>query len=234
MRMLLVARDGRAKDRFIEALAALGADCDVARTSEELLAATRHARYNGVLFDVPTLIRAKELDRRLLQALAEIYPTTRLKYDPATDVIYALGTEAGPGVSDGLSVFVAACRDFLPRGLRRGERVEAHLPAVLWRGRPDEGGAGEKTCTLNISYLGCFVFTSTPWAKGEAAWIAFPDVSAEALRVRVAWYEPWGSRRVVPGVGLAFEDIPEALDAELRQLGCEPADFEVASGAKGL
>ncbi|MEA4858657.1 MAG: PilZ domain-containing protein [Solidesulfovibrio sp.] len=234
MRMLLVVRDGRARDRFIEELAALGADCDVAGTSEELLAATRHARYNGVLFDVPTLIRTRELDRRLLQSLAEIYPSVRLKHDPATDAIYALGTEAGPGSRDGLSVFVAACRDFLPRGLRRGERVDAHLPAVLWRAPPDGGAGGEKTCTLNISYLGCFVFTASCWSMSEPAWIVFPDVTAEAARVRVAWYEPWGARRAVPGVGLAFLDIPEALYGELKLLGCEPVDFEVARSAKGL
>ena len=234
MRMLLVVRDDRARDRYIEELAALGAACDVARTSEELQAATRHCRYNGVLFDVPTLVRAKDFDRRLLQSLTEIYPSARLKLDPATGMVYALGNNAGPGSRDGLSVFVAACRDFLPRGMRRGERVEAHLPAVLWRTPPDDSGRGERTSTINVSYLGCFLHTASDWTLGDAAWVEFPDVTQEVTRTRVAWHEPWGQRRVAPGVGLAFLDIPEALNEELGRLGCEPVDFEVASEDKAL
>ena len=43
----------------------------------------------------------------------------------------------------------------------------------------------------------------------------------------------FGRGRALPGVGLAFCDMPEALAAELARLGCKPVDFEVASGAKG-
>ncbi|EHJ48030.1 hypothetical protein DFW101_2024 [Solidesulfovibrio carbinoliphilus subsp. oakridgensis] len=233
MRMLLIVREGRARDRFIEELNLLGTDCDVASTTGELLAATRHGHYNGVLFDVPTIVRARDCDKKLLQGLAEIYPSARLKHDPHTDAIYALGTHAGPGSLDGLSVFVAACRDFLPRSLRRGERIGVHLPAVLWRAPPDGTAAGERTSTVNVSWLGCFLFTVSDWTKGEAAWVEFPGVLADPLRTRVAWHEPWGRGRAMPGVGLAFCDMPEALGAELRRLGCKPVDFEVASAAKG-
>lgn len=233
MRMLLVVREGRAKDRFVEELQALGTQCDVASTPEELLTASRHSRYNGVLFDVPTLVRAKEFDRKLLQGLAEVYPSARLKHDPATDAIYALGADAGPGSLDGLSVFVAACRDFLPRSLRRGERIDANLPAVLWRTPPDGSDSGEHTSTVNVSSLGCFLFTVSPWTMSETAWVEFPDVTPGPIRARVAWHEPWGRRRAIPGIGLAFLDIPEAFYEELKRLGCEPVDFEVASQAKG-
>ncbi|MFU2210066.1 PilZ domain-containing protein [Solidesulfovibrio sp. C21] len=235
MRMLLVVHEGRARERFVAALAALGAECDVAATSRDLLTAMRHCRYNGVLFDVPTIVRTKDFDRKLLHALAEVYPSARLKYDPGTDAIFALGSESGPGCLDGLSVFVAACRDFLPRGLRRGERVDVTLPAVLWRTPPrndGDGPGGEKTCTTNISTLGCFVFTTAPWTVGAPAWLEFPDITTGAVRAKVAWHEPWGCRRAVPGVGLAFLEQPAALCAELTRLGCDPTDFEVASPPK--
>lgn len=233
MRMLLIVREGRARDRFLQELALLGAECDVAGTTEELVSATRRTRYNGVLFDVPTIVRVKDFDKKLLQGLAEVYPSARLKHDPVTDAIYALGTHAGPGSLDGLSVFVAACRDFLPRSLRRGERVDVHLPAVLRREAPKSTDAGERTATTNISYLGCFLYTVSDWAVGEAAWVEFPDVTPEPVRTRVVWREPWGHRRALPGVGLAFLDVPEALCAELERLGCELGDFKVASPAKG-
>ncbi|WP_156180916.1 PilZ domain-containing protein [Desulfovibrio sp. TomC] len=224
MHMLLVVRKGRARDRFVEELSRLGAGCDVADTPEALVQAARRRRYNGVLFDVPTLVREKQLDKRLLQHLAEIYPSARLKYDPVSDLVYALGTDAGPPSRDGLSVFVAACRDFLPRSLRRGERVEANLPAVLRRSPPGDGSlgaSGEMTCTLNVSYLGCFLFTTALWAVGDAAWVEFPDVLEGAVPARVVWHEAWARRRAVPGVGLAFLEMPEALRAELSRLGCE-------------
>ncbi len=237
MRMLLVVREGRARERFVAELRRLGTECDVAATTDELLTATRHGRYNGVLFDVPTIVRARDCDKRLLQGLAEVYPSARIKYDPQTDAIYALGALgalAGPGSLDGLSVFVAACRDFLPRSLRRGERIDAHLPAVLWRAPPDGSDAGERTATANVSYLGCFLFTVADWAMSDPAWVVFPDVTPEPVRARVAWHEPWGRRRALPGVGLAFLEMPDAFYKELGRIGCEPVDFEVASPSKGL
>ena len=240
MHMLLVVRKGRARDRFVEELNRLGAQCDVAETPDELVQAARHRRYNGVLFDVPTLVREKQLDKRLLQHLAEIYPSARLKHDPGTDMVYALGSDAGPPSPNGLSVFVAACRDFLPRSLRRGERVEANLPAVLWRTHPGGGGhgqSGEMTCTINVSYLGCFLFTTASWAIGDEAWVVFPDVLEAPVPMRVAWHEAWGRRRSMPGVGLAFLEMPEALFTELGRLGCipdEPDEMDIAREGKGL
>jgi hypothetical protein len=237
MHMLLVARRGQARERIVAELMRLGAACDVAATPEELLAAARHRRYNGVLFDVPSIVREKQFDKRVLQNLAEIYPSARLKYDPGTDTVFALGAVAGPPSPDGLSVFVAACRDFLPRSLRRGERVDANLPAQLWRRAPGIGGDSEGmelTCTLNISYLGCFLFTAASWTIGEAAWVVFPDVTEEPVRTRVAWHEPWARRRALPGVGLAFLEMPEALFRELGQLGCVPDELDVACQGKAL
>ena len=243
MHMLLVARKGQARDRFVEELARLGAGCQVAETPEELNCATRLCRYNGVLFDVPTIVREKQFDKQVLQKLAKIYPSARIKYDSATDAVFALGTDAGPPSRDGLSVFVAACRDFLPRTIRRGERVAAHLPAVLWRTPPTAGGVGdagdggadfERTCTLNISFLGCFLFTTAHWNIDDAAWVVFPDVAEEPVRARVAWHEPWAKRRTAPGVGLAFLEMPQALAAELGQLGCVTDEMDIACEGKGL
>ena len=240
MHMLLVARRGRARDRFVEELARLGADCQVVETPEELTQAARLCRYNGVLFDVPTIVREKHFDKGALQKLAEIYPSARLKYDATTDAVFALGTDAGPPSRDGLSVFVAACRDFLPRIIRRGERVEAHLPAILWRTRPPVGDPGdsgpgcERTCTLNVSLLGCFLFTTAQWAIGAQAWVVFPDVAEEPVPMRVAWHEPWAKRRTAPGVGLAFLETPPALVAELGRLGCVTGEMALACVDKGL
>jgi len=234
MRMLLVAHEGPARDAFIGALAQFSVECDVAATPEDLLVAVRHARYSGVLFDVPTIIREKTFDKRLLHALGEVYPSVRLRYDVTTHVIYTLGAGVGSGVPDGLSVFVAACRDFLPRSLRRGVRVDVRLPVLLWSVPPDDSNAGECSCTINISYLGCFAFSARSWTMGQTLWAVFPDVTSEAVSCRVAWHEPWGFRRVMPGVGLTFLSMPEALHAELGRLGCEPDALDIASAAKGL
>jgi hypothetical protein len=234
MRLLLVAGKGRARDRYIEELALLETECDVASTPGELLRATRNAPYSGVLFDVPTILREKTFDKKFLRSLAEVYPSAKIKHDTATDTVCALGTEAASATEGGLSVFVAACRDFLPRSLRQGERIDAHLPAVLWRTPPDGSNAGERTCTTNISFLGCFLFTTATWTASETAWVEFPDVTPQPIRARVAWFEPWGRRRAIPGIGLAFLDIPEVFFEEMRRLGCQPVDFDIASSPKGL
>jgi len=64
--------------------------------------------------------------------------------------------------------------------------------------------------------------------------VVFPDVSEVPVRARVAWHEPWSLRRAVPGVGLAFLEMPEALFTELGQLGCEADEMDIACPAKAL
>lgn len=231
-RVLLVARPGRARDRFLEELDALGASAEVAAGPADLLAATRLGRYSGVLFDVPTLIREKNFDKLLLRDLASVYPSVRLKYDAAADTVHALGTNAAPTGRDGLSVFVEACREVSPRAMRRGGRVPAHLPVVLRRGEPPAGD-GEQAVTLNISSWGCFVVTAAPFTEGEPVTATFPDIAGCRVRGRITWVEPWGARRELPGVGLAFLEMPETLATALTELGCAPGHEEVASSWKG-
>ncbi len=231
MRMLLVARDGRARERFLEELSELGAECDVAAGPQALTEAVRRNRYSGMLFDVPTILRDKRFDKKLLQDLAEVFPSVKIKHDPATDTVYALGTKAVLTAQGGLSVFVEACREFAPRSFRRGDRVEAHLPVTLWRGAMLSGQAGERTTTLNMSFWGCFVFSTAAWTIDEPLLVGFPDLEAAQVRSRVAWIEPWGGR-TLPGLGLAFLEMPESLGRELVRLGCDPTRAPVAPPGK--
>ena len=233
MRVLLVARPGQARDRFQEELAALGAQCELAATPDELAAAARDGRYCGVLFDVPTLVREKDFDKRLLHDLASVYPSVRLKYNPATDMVHALGTDAAPVNQNGLSVFVAACREVVPRALRRGSRVTAHLPVVLHRSGPAAAGDDIRAVTFNLCPWGCFVVTADSLAEGDRIELEFPDIAGCRVPCQVSWLEPWGRRRELPGVGLAFLEMPEALAAELERLGCEPDQSPVAPTGKG-
>lgn len=233
MPMVLVARPGRARECILAALARFDVSCDLAGSPEELRGLARGTCYCGVLFDVPTLLREKGFDKELLRDLALIYPSVKLRYDPDADVVHALGSGAVPLGLDGLSVFVEACRRVAPRPLRRGGRVALHLPVVLRRagGETDDG---ERSVTANVSFMGCFVVTAATFAPGEAVTVEFPDLGGCLVRARVAWVEPWGRRRELPGVGLAFEASPAALAAELARCGCEPTERVVASRSKGL
>lgn len=230
-RVLLVARPSRARERFLEELATLGANCEPVATPDELIAATRVGRYCGVLFDVPTMVREKGFDKGLLRELASIFPTVRLKYDAATDTVHALGTDASPTGRDGLSVFVESCRQVAPRAMRRAGRVPAHLPVVLRR--EADAGPGELAVTLNISRWGCFAVTFASFAEDERVEMEFSDVADCRVRGQVTWVESWGARRELPGVGLAFLEMPDVLASVLMGLGCPAAEEEVASRRKG-
>ena len=231
--MVLVARSGRARERILAVLAALGVVCDVAATPGELCEVARGKQYCGVLFDVPTLLREKGFDKHLLRDLALIYPSVKLKYDPDADVVYALGDGAVALGRDGLSVFVEACRQVAPRPLRRGGRISVHLPVVLRRADATDR-EDERAITSNISFWGCFVVTPSDFTPGEAVVMEFPDLRGCRVRTRVAWMEPWGLRRELPGVGLSFEEVPAVLAAELERFGCDPQERKVASQGKGL
>ncbi|MHC1791108.1 PilZ domain-containing protein [Solidesulfovibrio sp.] len=217
MDVLLVAQPGIAREQYLALLHDFGARVRVATEPAEVFAELRGGDFSGLVFDEPTLLADGRFDPGVLRSLSERYPALHVMHDADTDQIYVLGNRQYPSSRHGVAAFVAACRDFSPPAMRSGPRSQATLPVLLSRDFADPAAGVEATMTLNVSRLGCFVFSVTAWERGDEGWLIFDDVDPRPVLVRVVWRQPWGSRRAA-GLGLGFVEPHEALLSEIARL----------------
>lgn len=217
MDILLVAQTGVARERYLALLRDLGARVLVAEEPDEVFAALRSGDFSGIVFDEPTLLANDAFDPGELRSLCERYPALYVMLDPDTDKLYVLGDCQYASSRQGIEAFVSECQDFSPPAMRIGARRRATLPVLLSRDFTDPKAVVEATMTLNISRVGCFVFTVAAWERGEQGWLIFDDVDPRPVLVRVIWRQSWGSRRAA-GLGLRFEEPHEALLSEIGRM----------------
>lgn len=218
MRLLLVVGQGAARERYLAEAARHGARCDAVLHPAEVFLTLRRRRYNGILLDVPTLVRSKASGDRILLDLAEIFPVLRVRFDPDRGCVHALRYGQMVDREGALEAFFEECKDFPPRHARAGERAEAFWPVMV---RREATGETVRAVTANVSFLGCFLIHCGTWSRGEATWLRFPDIpEAGEVGAKVAWIAPWGASRGLPGVGVSFDGLSPALREALLGVGC--------------
>lgn len=218
LRLLIVAMDDDATAEYASLVRHLGADCFIAHAPNEIAAILRSAPLHGVVLDMPTAVRIKGPDKQWVFKLLELYPLIRLRYSRKNDAITAIGAEQDARIA--LESFLKGpCASFTPRTIRRTERKTLHFNVILWRENDVEG---ELAVVDNFTPLGCFVITPTPMPPGERVVLVFPgaDTSGDHLQVaaRVIHHVPWGSKRSLPGAGLAFEPDDDGIHEALERL----------------
>ncbi|SNB44978.1 PilZ domain-containing protein [Geobacter sp. DSM 9736] len=220
LRMLLIAREGEAREAYRAALDRLGVPYDIAASFGEVPALAGGNAYSGLLMDILTLVRTKkEEEKTVAYECINFYPSTRLKWDSKRDRISLLAFDHGTAdeAESALETFIEErCRSFPPRALRSSIRKDLVLNLYL-SGR--SLSAEEKTFSLNVSRGGAFIQTIHSYEKGDDVSIRFRELF-EGTEVRgvVCWRLAWGERRAVPGIGIRFEGLSEAQAAELARL----------------
>ena len=217
MDVLLVAQAGVAQERYLPLLGECGARAQVAADPGEVFAALKAGDFSGIIFDEMTLLADDRYDPVFLRGLCERYPALHVMYDADADLFYVLGDHASLSGRQGIEAFVMQCREFSPPTLRMATRSRVTLPVLLSRDFTDSAAGVEATMTLNISLAGCFVFTVSPWERGEQGWLIFDDVDPRPVRVRVLWRQAWGTRRPA-GLGLRFGEAHEALLSAIARI----------------
>lgn len=239
IRVVLAAAPGAARQAYLEALWALGAEVEVLDSPRDVLAAVISNDFQGLVLDTPTLIRDKAFDRRILTQLEGVFPVMRLRYDQ-TGGICGVSGQQGPGQDEPLSCFIqSTCRLFRPRALRGIERTALSLPVYVYES-PQAGPCGcleggEKTATLNLSLRGCFVFSVTPREQGTPLWLVFADFEDQTpVPSRVSWSCAWGAARKIPGVGLEFLSLTPGQESQLASLGLRSGCPTLAPAAQAV
>ena len=132
IKVLLVVQDGEACRHYTEVLLRVGVEVEIVPSLDMVGALFPQSAYNGLLVDVPTMMRSSALEKALLQNLLLNIPTLRLRWDAASNSIRALTTRRQPHGSGTLASFlIETCGTFPPRRIRCHPRLEISYPVLL-------------------------------------------------------------------------------------------------------
>jgi hypothetical protein len=168
-------------------------------------------RYRGIMVDLATMIKAKDVEKIIAHTLTNIYPTMRVKAmgPMLIPMIMAGDAKQDKSLKD---YFTKTCAEFRPRSLRTQKRKELCLPTYIGEQRGFTG---------NISWGGAFIVDMNPerFALGQQVGVRFLTAPGEefAAQFTVVRIQAWGQRRS-PGIGLRFTTMHEELESNLSAL----------------
>lgn len=218
--ILLYVHKSAAQDIYLKLCAELDVEVEVISTFDDLCQASVGRKYSGLLVDIISNIRASSADRLILKELMEVYPTLRLRWDPAGGNVRTLMSGAGAEQSISIATFVSQyCAAFVPQAMRLHSRREIYCG--LWRSSTvalaEE--TSERTITADVSAGGCFIYSSTLLCVGDILWLRFVNlVDKKPIQGVVVWCREWGTLGEFPGAGLRFLDITPQQQQEIADL----------------
>lgn len=209
IKVLLVVQDGEACRHYTEVLLRVGVEVEIVPSLDMVGALFPQSAYNGLLVDVPTMMRSSALEKALLQNLLLNIPTLRLRWDAASNSIRALTTRRQPHGSGTLASFlIETCGTFPPRRIRCHPRLEISYPVLLSQHKSFPPAETQKSTTINVSRGGCFVYSVTDWLLGSNVWLQIRGIADPTpIEAVVRWQQAWGEKHRVPGIGLEFTQI---------------------------
>lgn len=220
LKLLLYVHDQELQQRYLQVLPTQGVTCEVVSSFEEFFKQSETVPCSGVLLDIVSTIRANPFDRDVIKELLEVYPSLRLRWDPATGDIRTLMTGAGPGQNVSIESFISTyCSAFTPRSLRMRQRKNIHCNVLYSPHDQMAKEVSQKTVTMDLSDGGCFLFMPQNMAVGERLWLRFLELMDNTpILVEVQWCREWGKSMKVPGVGVRFVLIQPGQLEEIQSL----------------
>jgi hypothetical protein len=147
----------------------------------------------GILLEVTTLVLSDALTKEETHDLFDLYPTAKFRMTG--------GKVLMPGETP--QTFVARCREFEPRMIRKEDRETKFIAVYLSASETFEDA--EKTITINVSEHGMFVFSSRTWRIGDRVWVKTHD-EAGVISAVIRSVKPWGDSKGIPGLGLETDE----------------------------
>lgn len=217
--ILVISRSETRMQTYRDALERIGASCMGLADLKGAPVLAASTPMNGIAIDMPVQIKASSGDKALVEDMLLALPSVYLNIAPATDAIRILTASGTQGTFLTFEQFVAACANFPSRVVRPKNRTELNLNALLYHDDSADT-LPERTVTINVSPGGCFLFSTYPdyciEQQVRIVFIGIDDPTPVVASVR--WLQSWGVSHLIPGIGVRFEQITEAQQAELNGL----------------
>jgi hypothetical protein len=217
VRILVVVAPGKSREAYLRRLSHLPAVWDVVDSIDSLETTLQDTPYNGLLLDVPTMIRASTSQKAKVLALLEYYPVLRLSYRAPVDEIHGLADGQTAPRTRTLEDFVGGDCSRLPaRAVRAFKRCHLVFNVLLLDSPERPLAEGEKAFTIDVSESGCFVATARPPECGRPVSVVLCDLEDQTpIPLEVRWRILWGETMRTPGFGARFLSLTEAQKTEL-------------------
>jgi Tfp pilus assembly protein PilZ len=221
IKILIVANGVEATHEYKRALSNLASEYDAAETFYEAQSRAKETAYNGMLFDLVTLVRSSKEEKLIAYSLINLFPVIRVKYEKRSREIKLAPLEESLSTDPqtALQLFIEdKCQSFPARFLSRYQRVEAFLHVLLCPTDQFSESGSAQTFTVNISRGGAFLHATQPFQRGDTVWLQFKELADPApIKTRVCWRIEWGSEsRSIPGIGVEFETLSESQREEIH------------------
>ncbi len=227
IRILAIAGDNKAGEAYLHLIERFGGTGILASETESILTTMRTVPLNGVLINMPTLLRLHGEGRGEFNDILSCFNVLRCRIDRESGelTVFEQG-QASP--EQAVSQFITQCAALPARTIRREERIPATFSVLLSPSATFEPDATERTITINASEHGVFCFSTKLWKPGATAWLQFLDLSDKTpISGMVMHATRWGKGCHQPGCGLRLTAITPEQQAEYSAL------LHKACGMKG-
>lgn len=211
MNILVVCTGLDALEQYEFRLRDHGAEPDSVRSLDDVSEALKARPHQGVLLDMPSLIRSPSSRKQAVMRTLELFPLLRVRWDSLEGQMFTFGPGNGSGRGVGLDQFLDnACRPYPPRIIRRDERSVHPVNVLLCRGEAFSESSAQRTIITDVSGRGAFIFTAEEFSPGETVSLSAPALPGPApILAEVRRVVPWGVPGKVPGIGITYTSISE-------------------------
>lgn len=216
--LVLLANEGPSCDEYLSFLNRRDIEPEIAFTMRDLVNVLGRKAFNGILVDVPTLVKADPDLKEEVMAFFERFPVLRLNINPADHSVRTLYYGQSGSSDEIFSYFVdEVCSSCGGSMIRRTVRRQLHFHVALYERKTSHLETAEHAFTLNVSETGCFVVSTSQWDDHENVWLTFKEMKDdEPIKARICRCVYWGDSMKIPGLGAAFEEIKANQVDELR------------------
>ena len=218
MSILLVVESEERSGIYRESLRLLTADVRIVASLQEAAFIASQKPHNGILVDMPIMIRVSQAIKDSVDYLMECLPCAFINISGKNHELRILSRSSAALQATTLEDFVTVCGRYSPRIIFPRVREPVCINALL--DLTPEFPSPERTACIDISFGGCFLFTvRSDISIGATVWIKLTGLSsAEPIQGTVLWQREWGRDYFMPGIGVHFENASHSLKAEIAEI----------------
>jgi hypothetical protein len=169
---------------------------------------------SGILIDMVKQVRTASSDRQIVLNLADIFPTIRVNWNYEKSQLLSLYSGLSSPPIRTLSDFVQFTGNcFSPRFIRKSKRIPLNMNVVL-----EAENIEIRSCTLNVSESGLFIFTDNPDELPRELNIQINELGSSPIKAEVVRHVSWGTELKASGIGIKFNGLDELYKNQLKKI----------------